>query len=201
MSNSSEREKSPSITTPENTETTKPEAVLRTMRSANTGRNASLKQKLPTTSERFFMNVEGLFQLVSELVNSAYQSGYKIVSPYLVNFAGFVLFKLDKEFVLKTFIEKSYKHWEQIRVRDEDFFVTSAGNVFAGLPLDSVNAFKELFLLKTSTGERFVTEDDRDAMWDYFDSLVRISIHWLQENPDKNKWIMDMDETLKRWRK
>lgn len=162
---------------------------------------SSSNKPLPTTVERFFMNVEGLFQLISELVNSAYQSGHKIVSPYLVNFAGFVLFKLDKEFVLKTFIEKSHKHWEQIRVRDESFFVHSAGNVFAGLPLDAVNAFKELFILQQSNGERFVTEDDRDAMWDYFESLVRISIHYLQEHPSKNVWKIDMDTTVANWKK
>ena len=159
------------------------------------------KSKLPNTVERFFMNVEGLFQLVSELVNTAYQSGYKIVSPYLVNFAGFVLFKLDKEYVLRSFIERSHKHWDEILRRDEDFFVSSAGSVFAGLPLESVNAFRELFLLKTNNGERFINEDDRDAMWDYFDSLVRISIHWLMENPDQNKWFMDLDDVIQRWRK
>lgn len=146
------------------------------------------------------MNVEGLFQLISELVNLAYQSGYKIVSPYLVNFAGFVLFKLDKEFILKTFIEKSHPHWDQILNRDEEFFVHSAGKVFAGLPLDSVNGFKELFLLKSSNGERFVSEDDRDAMWDYFESLVRISIHYLLEHPGKNIWKIDMDATVAKWK-
>jgi hypothetical protein len=155
----------------------------------------------PNTVDRFFMNVEGLFQLISELVNSAYQSGYKIVSPYLVNFAGFVLFRLDKKFVIDTFIEKSHNHWEEIRVKDEEFFISSAGTVFAGLPLDSVNAFKELFLLKTKTGERFVSEDDRDALWEYFESLVRISIHYLQEDPKRNKWGIDMDKVISQWKK
>ena len=155
----------------------------------------------PNTSERFFMNVEGLFQLISELVNSAYQAGHKIVSPYLVNFAGFVLFRLDKSFVIDTFIEKSHTHWDEIRLKDEDFFVSSAGTVFAGLPLDSVNAFKELFLLKTKTGERFVSEDDRDALWEYFESLVRISIHYLQEDPRRNKWGLDVDKTVGLWKK
>lgn len=161
----------------------------------------STRTSLPTTVDRFFMNVEGLFQLISELVNSAYQSGHKIVSPYLVNFAGFVLFKLDKEFVIKTFIEKSHKHWEQIRIKDEDFFITSAGKVFAGLPMDSVNAFKELFLLKMSNGERFVSEDDRDAIWEYFESLVRISIHYLQEDPTRNIWGMDLPKVIHLWKK
>jgi hypothetical protein len=138
--------------------------------------------------------------LISELVNSAYQSGHKIVSPYLVNFAGFVLFKLDKDFLLKTFIEKSNEHWEQIRVRDEEFFVHSAGKVFAGLPLDAVNSFKDLFLLRTPSGDRFVSEDDRDAMWDYFESLVRISIHYLQEHPQKNIWNIDVEKTKSKWK-
>jgi hypothetical protein len=165
---------------------------------------------LPTTIERFFLNVDGLFHLISELVNSAYQSGHKIVSPYLINFAGFVLFKLEKEFVLKTFIEKSHEHWEQVRLRDEDFFIHRAGKVFAGLPLDSVNAFKELFLLKSTkggtengtggSGERFVSEDDRDALWDYFESLVRISIHYLQEHPEKNIWNIDVEKVFTQWK-
>lgn len=166
-----------------------------------TERSTNSIKSLPTTVERFFMNVEGLFQLISELVNSAYQSGHKIVSPYLVNFAGFVLFKLDKEFVIKTFIEKSHKHWDQIRIKDEDFFINSAGKVFAGLPMDSVNAFKELFLLKTSNGERFVSEDDRDAIWEYFESLVRIAIHYLQEDPRRNTWGIDLPKTIYLWKK
>lgn len=144
--------------------------------------------------------MEGLFQLINELVNTAYQSGYKIVNPYLVNFAGFVLFKLDKEFVLKTFVEKSHENWEQIRMRDEDFFVHKAGKVFAGLPLDSVNAFKELFLLRNAKGERFITEDDRDALWDYFESLIRISIHYLQEHPEKNLWNIDVEDVFQKWK-
>lgn len=159
------------------------------------------ERSLPTTVERFFMNVEGLFQLISELVNSAYQSGYKIVSPYLVNFAGFVLFKLDKHFVIRTFIEKSHEHWEQIRLKDEDFFLNSAGKVFAGLPMDNVNAFKELFTLNMKNGEKFVSDDDRDAIWEYFESLVRISIHYLQENPSRNIWKIDMDKTISLWKK
>jgi len=166
-----------------------------------TERSSHSKISLPTTVERFFMNVEGLFQLISELVNTAYQSGYKVISPYLVNFAGFVLFKLNKDFVLRTFIEKSYKHWDQIRVKDEDFFINHAGQVFAGLPLDEVNAFKELFVLKTKSGDRFVSEDDRDAIWEYFESLVRISIHYLQENPSANIWGINMDKTISSWKK
>ena len=161
----------------------------------------SSSNRKPNTTERFFMNVEGLFQLISELVNSAYESGYKIVSPYLVNFAGFVLFRLDKNFVIETFIEKSHTHWEEIRLKDEEFFLSSAGTVFAGLPLDSVNAFKELFLLKNKSGERFVSEDDRDALWEYFESLVRISIHFLQEDPNRNKWGIDMDQVVSQWKK
>jgi hypothetical protein len=163
-------------------------------------RSSNSKTSVPTTLDRFFMNVEGLFQLISELVNSAYQSGHKIVSPYLVNFAGFVVFRLDKAFIMKTFIEKSHNHWEQIRLKDEDFFITSAGKVFAGLPTSEVNAFKELFLLRLPNGDRFVSEDDRDAIWEYFESLVRISIHYLQENPDKNKWGIDMEKIISLWK-
>ena len=160
------------------------------------------KSVLPTTVERFVLNMEGLFQLISELVDSAYKSNYKIVNPTLVNLAGFVLFKLDKEYIIKTFIEKSHPHWELIKKRDEDFFINAAGKVFAGLPVDAIGAFKELILLRTSTGERFITEDDRDAIWDYFESLVRISLHYLSENPEKNnKWNIDLDKVQLMWKK
>jgi hypothetical protein len=72
--------------------------------------------------------------------------------------------------------------------------------VFAGLPLDAVNSFKDLFLLRTPSGDRFVSEDDRDAMWDYFESLVRISIHYLQEHPQKNIWNIDVEKTKSKWK-
>jgi hypothetical protein len=153
----------------------------------------------PSSIERFFLNAKGLFTLVAELVETAHKQGLKIVNPKLVNFAGIVLFNIDKKTVIDKFIERSYPHWDLIFKRDEGFFFENAGSVFVGLPLDRVNAFRELFILKMEDGELFISEDDREALWEYFESLVRISISFLQEDKTRNKYNIDIDKVTKIW--
>jgi hypothetical protein len=153
----------------------------------------------PNSVERFHFNAKSLFSFILELVENAHTDGFKIIHPSLIKFAGIVLFNLDKNIFLKKFIEKSYQHWEKIYIRDTDFFINSAGEIFLNLPLENVNAFKELFLLKTEDGEYYITEDDKDALWDYFESLVRISIIYMTEDNKRNCVNADLEMLCNKW--
>lgn len=134
----------------------------------------------PSAIDRFFTNAQGLFDLIYELVTDAYKRGLINIEPELVKFAGRVIFTaLDRKVVIHNFIKRSYPHWDKIMNKDEKFIIENANTVFVGLPLDKVNAFKDLF-----TNPDALTEDDKDAFWDYFESKVRISIIYLHENPN-----------------
>ena len=43
----------------------------------------------------------------------------------------------------------------------------------------NIDAFKMLFTSKDQDGEDMICQDDRDAIWDMFDSLVKICIKYV----------------------
>jgi len=137
---------------------------------------------LPPTEERFHQNVVGLSQLVYDLVSNAYSQGYKIIQPAMVEFASLILNSYDKKTLIETFIKHSHKHWDQIKRREESFFDKNCHDIFKGLPMNNVDAFKKLFTLKNENGEHVIKQDDRDAIWDFFESLIKISINHIHQN-------------------
>ena len=151
----------------------------------------------PSALDRFFSNAQGLFDLIYDFVFVANKRGIKTVEPEIVKFAGVVIFTaLNKELVIKKFIEKSYDHWDKISKKDEMFFLDHAQDVFVGLPLEDVNAFRQLFIVPDA-----LTEDDKDTLWEYFESLIRISIIYLHENPEiaDDLAIDTVEEDAKKW--
>jgi hypothetical protein len=152
----------------------------------------------PSSLDRFFLNAQGLFDLIYDLVLCASKKGIKTVEPEIVKFAGVVIFTaMNKQFVIKKFIEKSYDHWQKIYHRDEKFFLDHAQDVFVGLPLEDVNAFRQLFVVPDA-----LTEDDKETLWEFFESLIRISIIYLSEQPDlvEELDINTLEEDAKKWK-
>jgi len=137
---------------------------------------------LPPPEERFHQNVIGLSQLVYDLVSNANSRGYKTIHPSTVEFASLLLMGYDKKSLIETFIKHSHKHWDQIKRRDENFFDKNCHDIFKGLPMNNVNAFRELFMLKDSNGNHVIKAEDRDAIWDFFESLIKIGINYIHQN-------------------
>lgn len=141
-----------------------------------------MDRTLPPPEERFHQNVIGMSQLVYDLVDSAFRRGYKIINPNLVALCEGILSFWNKRSLIDGFIRHSHAHWDQIHRRDETFFERHAKDIFKGLPLDKVDAFKELFTLRDDHGQHVIKQDDRDAIWDFFGSLIKISIHYIHDN-------------------
>jgi len=156
----------------------------------------------PDSKERFILNTESLFGLVEDLIQSAYSNGYKTIDPSMIRFVNTLFKTMDPDYIIQRFISRSRKHWEKIKNRDESFFIDNASSVFEGLSLENINAFKNLFELtkEECDDEPYVIEDDRDAIWDHFQSLVKISLSYLKENPQSNKWGIHVDKELEIWK-
>ena len=88
--------------------------------------------------------------------------------------------------LIETFITHSHKFWEEIRLRNEIFFIEHSGEIFGKLPVekDNIDAFKMLFTSKNKNGESVIEEDDRDAIWEMFGSLVKICIKYIHRIRD-----------------
>lgn len=136
--------------------------------------------------ERFSINSNDLSDLVQELTTQCWEQGHKDVNPVLIGLAKAYLNSLDKTVLIETFIKHSNGYWEEIRQRNEDFFIHHSGEIFGKLPVDkgNIDAFKMLFTTKDSDGNPLIEEEDRDAVWDMFSSLVKICIKYIHRVRD-----------------
>jgi len=143
--------------------------------------------KDPTLEKRFETNMIHLSELLTEIITKLHQEKKTTLSPLIVSLIGGFIKGFSTKKTLENFIFYSHKNWSQIKNRDEDFFVENADQIFADLKNyvnkadGHVEAFKELFTLKNSKGEYEVGTDDRDAIWAFFDSLVKIGIKYLHK--------------------
>lgn len=137
---------------------------------------------MPPPEDRFYQTVIELTQLIHDLVLGAYDKGYEIVNPGLVQMGGLILSGYNKTKIIQTFIKYSHEHWDEIRNRDETFFDEHAASIFKDLPLNNVNAFKSLFHLRDKHGHHVIIKDDRCAIWDFFRTLIVISIKYVHTN-------------------
>jgi hypothetical protein len=151
-----------------------------------------METTLPSAEERFKENVITLGSLICELVEDLQNRGHFVVNPSVVALAVAVLNELEPRSIINIFISKSndtvegstpIEHcWEKIRNRDRSFFLDNAGSIFSDLPSSRVDAFSKMFSSTDEKGNPLVCQENEDEIWDFFDSLVKISIKYIHEN-------------------
>lgn len=153
----------------------------------------------PPPTERFHKTVVELSSLIADLIQEIYDDGFKQIDPLIVRFAGSIIAGYNKVELINTFIDHSYMHWDQILIRDDRFFLENAGQIFAGLPMSNINAFKTLFEAKKSDGSALISLDDKSEIWDFFHSLIRISHHHLHETQRRIPGL-DLTVSADKWK-
>jgi len=133
------------------------------------------------TQDRFYDNVVELIDLVYEIVSDAKAAGYDLANPNIIRLVGGFLNNYDRTKLITNFIKYSYPHWEQIRNRDAEFFQKNAMDIFRDLPMKQVNAFNQMTTLKDKNGDPVVKIEDQNAVWEFFESLVKIAIKYIHE--------------------
>lgn len=131
--------------------------------------------------ERFYTNMNDLINLIQDLVLS-YNSGdnnndnnkKKIdIDPLVIQLIKKFLESYNKKELIKSFIDNSYQYWDQILNHEEKFFTENFNNIFDfSSYIKEVDAFKILF-------ESEITVDDKNIIWDYFKSFIKISIKYI----------------------
>lgn len=135
----------------------------------------------PTEEERFFNNVMGLTDLMHELASICWDAGVRDINPQLISLAKGYLSGYNKTDLIDTFIKYSWEFWIEIRERNQDFFIEHANSIFQHLPVntENINAFKVFVTATDETGELIIIEDDRNAIWNYFEAMVKICIKYI----------------------
>ncbi len=145
----------------------------------------------PSHVERFFENMIVLSNFVCDLVTRVStlmdQEGKDGIapggmpSPELVQFGTGLLQSYNRRDLIEGFIGHSKDHWDKIKECNEEFMQENAFLIFANLPSHHVDAFKNLLLLKDSNGNHLVDKIDRDTIWKFFHSFVKIAIKFIHD--------------------
>lgn len=152
--------------------------------------------------ERFAGNLKALIPVIKAIVGRACNSGLKFVDPQLLDVAGGLLNGFNTTTMIEKFIERSNPFWERIRNKENSFFVENAGLVFDGLQVDIVNSFKMLYESKHADGTPVLTPKDEKLLWEYFHSMVKISIKYIHStrrtNPTYSSEI-SLEDLIRKW--
>ena len=157
---------------------------------------------VPSHEERFYRNVVDLTKLVYELITICSKHGATDIDPKLVDLAGMILSQINKVTIITNYIYYSHQHWDSMKERSRQYLMDNAKYIFRDLPMDKVDAFKILFTARDKNGQNIISRSDEEAIWKYFDSLVKISIKYVafrrKTEPDFFKNI-DLQYHASKW--
>lgn len=152
--------------------------------------NGKSAAAVPPPAERFRDNMVALTHHIAKTVKRVSALGYQIVKSDLVSIVAEYLNLIDGKVLIATFITKSYNDWDKIFKAEEKHFMDNADKIFSGLPVENINAFKSLFIMKDSSGKAVVTDEEKQVIIKGFKTFVKISIHYIHE--EKQPYIQVM---------
>lgn len=139
--------------------------------------------QIPPEEERFAKNATIMANAIYNGVQKLYDNGYKVVEPHIILFALELIKELDKHSLIQGFIKNSHQDcWDKMKDRNEEFFVENASTIFAYLPMNNVNLFKDLFLTVDNNGNSVISQTLKDEIWTLLDAMVKISIKYVYKN-------------------
>jgi hypothetical protein len=148
--------------------------------------------------KRFMTNVNGLLDLVSEIVQIANKKGITKLTKGLIDIISGFLRAYKGPLLMVRFIENSVEFWDQIYFKQENFFLENASKVFGSLPMKDVNMFKDLI-----GHPEIVDAETKEAIWNYFQSFVKISIKYAHSVKSKDSLKFACVDTVvlaKKWK-
>ena len=102
-----------------------------------------MSDKLPSPSERFKKNL----MILSEIINDMFEEGQEngVVPSGFNVFAilKLILSKTSGEYMIKRFIKRTNKHWEQIKEKDLNYFKNIGLELFQTIETKGVEGFKD----------------------------------------------------------
>ena len=138
--------------------------------------------KKPPEEERFHSVLVGMIDFLAKIIEYTESRGHRVVSPLVLVVGREVILKYNKHDLTKLIIKRSEEYWDGIYTKDEEFFISKADIVFAEFKSDNVAPFKILFTAKDEKGGKLVGQDNRDALWKFIHSMVKICIQYASKN-------------------
>ena len=141
--------------------------------------------ELPTHQERFYENLVDFGKLVTEFVTTCYERGADVIHPLMLEMGISFVAGFDKTKLIENFIENSKSAWDKIIGREVSFFLDKENGkvLFANIP-GGTKVVDNIYLLLTgnyTNGTPLLDESDKDCLWNYADSWIKICIKYIHD--------------------
>lgn len=150
-------------------------------------------------AQRFKSNIKGLTSLLIDTIKVCSENNYSIISPYMLQAASAIMELYDDDLIINTFINSSYRGWSSVLRKDPNYFLENSKNIFGNLPVNVGECIDKLINAPCT----IVPTDDKNLIWEYFHSLVKISIRHIHEQRKKDSQSfkeIDIDSISREWK-
>lgn len=139
---------------------------------------------IPPAEERFRHNINELLSFMSSLITAAIKNGYDGFDVVLLeNVADLIKEETDSKNIVRGFIRRSVKLWDNVLSNDINFFKNNAMLIFGEVDSDTVNIVKKLFTTNDIYGRpKFVSAEDEEDLFEMCGDLIRVSISYIHDN-------------------
>jgi hypothetical protein len=137
--------------------------------------------------ERFKERLIQFIEYTKSLVVEANEHGIETpVSPFILDLSVNFIGKEDADKIITTFVLRSFQNWHRIHKHDLPFMKGEGLKSFYGIPEKNLKDFTALFDVVKPNGEKLLTPEAEAKLWEFFESLVRISVCYvhMQRKPD-----------------
>jgi hypothetical protein len=119
-------------------------------------------------SARIAENIKStVLELITDLKDSIFTGSDEQGDLLMVEF---FFKKMNNTSISDHIVARVLPHKVKIEKRNIEFFITEKKHIFAGLPEDRIEYFSNLVTRTKEEGG--LADDDREAIWNYFDTLV-----------------------------
>jgi hypothetical protein len=142
---------------------------------------------LPVPEERFKTRLIEFIEFTKSVIVDANNAGiHTPVAPLILDLGKIFIEKEDAGKIVQTFTIRSIKNWDRIKSRDINFIKNESFSMFNGVPPSNLEAFRNLHDVVRPDGTKLFNEALTDMTFDYFDSLVKLSVCYahVQRCPD-----------------
>lgn len=137
----------------------------------------------PPPAIRFQTNTLHIANFCTDIISKASEHNLTQIDPIVIK-VGIVFLQNNytPENLIVNWITYSYPFWEQIRNCKEEFFDENVKTVFANYDAEMIRMFRELFYTTRPDGSSLISKDQKNKIWTSFQSLVKISLHYIHES-------------------
>lgn len=122
-----------------------------------------------------FMNGITLF---GQVVNDLFIKKHTTLNPMMIEMAKMFLAAYDKNALIVDFIKATnVKHWDQIRILNEDFLFKSIHDSVA------ISSPQQVEELKVAYNKNYISNEDKNKLWLQLFELIRTAIKYMQKHP------------------